>query len=242
MTQMSHYTYFLTAKEPYQGMKYYIGVRSCNGKPEEDSYVCSSKVIKRNKIKVSKQVLAVWSSRKEAESHEILLHDCFDVARNKEFFNQAKHTSTGFNTAGQESSMKGKKHTLEAIEKMKVAHRNQAPMKGKKHSKETKEKIRITRVGKKHTAETNEKIRLANLGKKREPLSQEAKDNLRVKNLGKTVSAETKQKISSTSKGRNAWNKGLKGGTSWNKGMKMTPEHCESIRLGILKRKQYVGY
>jgi uncharacterized GH25 family protein len=201
MTQMSHYTYFLTAKEPYQGMKYYIGVRSCNGKPEKDSYVCSSKIIKRNKIKVSKQVLAVWSSRKEAESHEILLHDCFDVARNQEFFNRAKHTSTGFNTFGLVSSLKGKKRTLETIEK----------------------------------------IRFANLGKKREPLSQEAKDNLRAKNLGKTVSAETKQKISSTSKGRTAWNKGLKGGTSWNKGMKMTPEHCEAIRLGILKRKQYVG-
>jgi hypothetical protein len=97
---MNHYTYFLTAKEPFNGMKYYIGVRSCEGSVEEDKYMGSSKVIKHNKITVEKHILATWKTREEAVSHEILLHECFDVARNPEFFNQAKQKAVGFDTAG----------------------------------------------------------------------------------------------------------------------------------------------
>lgn len=105
-----HYTYFLTAVEPFQGMKYYIGVRSCEGNPENDKYIGSSKIINRNKIQVEKHILSTWSSRKEAVSHEVLLHDCFNVAKNKEFFNQAKQTSTGFDTTGIEPPIKGKNY------------------------------------------------------------------------------------------------------------------------------------
>jgi hypothetical protein len=108
---MNHYTYFLTAKEPFNGMKYYIGVRSCKNSPEEDKYLSSSKVIKRNKIAVDKHILATWDTRQEAISHEILLHDCFDVAVNKEFFNQALQTTIGFDTSGKVSAFKGKHHT-----------------------------------------------------------------------------------------------------------------------------------
>jgi hypothetical protein len=97
---MNHYTYFLTAKEPFEGMKYYIGVRSCECAPEEDEYMGSSRVIKRNKVAVDKHILATWSTREEAVSHEILLHECFDVALNGEFFNQAKQKTTGFDTTG----------------------------------------------------------------------------------------------------------------------------------------------
>lgn len=162
MTQMSHYTYFLTAKEPYQGMKYYIGVRSCNGKPEEDSYVCSSKIIKRNKIKVSKQVLAVWSSRKEALSHEILLHDCFDVAKNPEFFNQAKQTTFGFDANGKVSPMKGKNHTEEANQKNRLAHLGK---KAKPCSEEKKKKISLANKGRVKSAEAREKMSKALIGR-----------------------------------------------------------------------------
>ena len=111
---MNHYTYFLTAKEPFNGMKYYIGVRSCKNSPEEDKYLGSSKIIKNNKIAVNKHILATWKTREEALSHEILLHDCFNVAINKEFFNQAAQTAVGFDTTGKPSSFKGKHHTDEA--------------------------------------------------------------------------------------------------------------------------------
>jgi len=141
---MNHYTYFLTAKELFNGMKYYIGVRSCKSNPEEDKYLGSSKVIKRNKIAVDKHILATWNSRKEAVSHEILLHECFDVALNKEFFNQAIQTSTGFDTTGKVSSFKGKKHTAQSIEKNRLSHI------GKKFSEATKQLKSIKMVGYKH--------------------------------------------------------------------------------------------
>jgi len=141
---MNHYTYFLTAKEPFNGMKYYIGVRSCKNSPEEDKYLGSSKVIKRNKIAVDKNILATWETRQEAVSHEILLHDCFDVAVNKEFFNQAKQTSVGFDTTGMPSHQTGKPLSLEAKQKISIANS------GRKRSEETKKAQSKKMVGFKH--------------------------------------------------------------------------------------------
>jgi hypothetical protein len=219
---MNHYTYFLTASEPYQGMKYYIGVRSCKTNPQEDSYVCSSKIIKRNKINVSKHILATWSSRKEALNHEILLHDCFDVSKNPEFFNQVKQTATGFDTTGMTSPMKGKKHTEESIRKLKISLNGRASsMKGRKHTEEAKQKNS-----------------LAKLGKKTKPCSEETKKKIGLANKGRVKSPETREKMSKALTGRTVWNKGLKGGTSWNKGKAWTPEHREAIKLAKLKRKQ----
>jgi len=141
---MQHYTYFLTAEEPFNGMKYYIGVRSCKGSIEKDKYLGSSKIINRNKIKVTKHVLATWNTRKEAVDHEILLHNCFEVATNKEFFNQAKQTSVGFDTTGMPSHQTGKPLSLEVKEKISKANT------GKKHSEESKQIKSIKMVGFKH--------------------------------------------------------------------------------------------
>lgn len=219
---MNHYTYFLTAKEPHQGMKYYIGVRSCKVNPEEDKYFGSSKLMKSLKIESNKQILGVWTSRKEALDHEILLHDCFDVAKNKQFFNQVKQTATGFDTTGMTSPMKGKRHTLEAKLSNSLAHKGRkSPMKGKSHTKEA-----------------NEKNRLAHIGKPHKPHTEEVKKRIGLANKGRVKSPETLEKISKALKGRAAWNKGIKGGTSWNKGKEWTPEHREAIRLAKLKRKQ----
>ena len=141
---MNHYTYFLTAKEPFNGMKYYIGVRSCKGSPEEDKYLSSSKVIKHNKIDVDKHILATWNSRKEAVDHEILLHNCFNVAVNKEFFNQAKQTSVGFDTSGTVGHNAGKKLSTERIEKLRQANL------GRKQSEENKRLRSSKMIGFKH--------------------------------------------------------------------------------------------
>jgi hypothetical protein len=141
---MQHYTYFLTAKEPFNGMKYYIGVRSCKGNPEEDKYSGSSKVIKQNKIAADKHILATWDTRQEAVSHEILLHDCFDVAVNKEFFNKAKQTSVGFDTTGTIGHNAGKKLSPERIEKLRQSNL------GRKHTEENKRIRSAKMVGFKH--------------------------------------------------------------------------------------------
>lgn len=141
---MHHYTYFLTAKEPFNGMKYYIGVRSCKANPEEDKYLSSSKVIKRNKIAVDKHILATWDTRQEAVNHEILLHSCFNVAVNPEFFNQAKQTSIGFDTAGTIGHNAGKKLSPERVEKLRQANI------GRKHTEENKKLRSVKMVGFKH--------------------------------------------------------------------------------------------
>jgi len=191
---MNHYTYFLTAKEPFNGMKYYIGVRSCKSNPEEDKYMGSSKIIKRNKVAVDKHILATWNSRKEAVTHEILLHECFDVALNKEFFNQALQTAVGFDTSGKPSPMKGKQHTLETIEKMRESKLNQ--------STETKQKIANTLKG--HVAwnkgisptdDAKYKMRQAKLGK---ICSKEHCEN--ISKAKRNISEEARKRLSESAK------------------------------------------
>jgi len=191
---MNHYTYFLTAKEPFNGMKYYIGVRSCKSNPEEDKYMGSSKIIKRNKVAVDKHILATWNSRKEAVTHEILLHECFDVALNKEFFNQALQTAVGFDTSGKPSPMKGKQHTLETIEKMRESKLNQ--------STETKQKIANTLKG--HVAwnkgisptdDAKYKMSQAKLGK---ICSKEHREN--ISKAKRNISEETRKRLSESAK------------------------------------------
>ena len=191
---MNHYTYFLTAKEPFNGMKYYIGVRSCKVNPEEDKYLGSSKVIKRNKIAVDKHILATWNTRQEAVSHEILLHDCFNVSTNKEFFNQSKQTALGFDTTGMLSPMKGKKHTLEAIEKMRESKLNQ--------SSETKQKISNTlkghlawNKGVSPTDDAKYKMSQAKLGK-----ICSIEHRLNISKAKRNISEETRNKLSNSAK------------------------------------------
>ena len=191
---MHHYTYFLTAKEPFNGMKYYIGVRSCKVNPKEDKYLSSSKVIKRNKIAVDKHILATWDTRQEAVSHEIVLHDCFDVAVNPEFFNQATQTAVGFDTSGKPSPMKGKQHTLETIGKMRESKLNQ--------SDETKQKISNTLKG--HVAwnkgvsptdDAKYKMSQAKLGK-----ICSIEHRLNISKAKRNISEETRNKLSNSAK------------------------------------------
>jgi len=175
-------------------MKYYIGVRSCKVNPEEDKYLSSSKVIKRNKIAVDKHILATWETRQEAVSHEILLHDCFDVAVNPEFFNQATQTAVGFDTSGKPSSFKGKQHTLKTIGKMRESKLNQ--------SDETKQKISNTLKG--HVAwnkgvsptdDAKYKMSQAKLGK-----ICSIEHRLNISKAKRNISEETRNKLSNSAK------------------------------------------
>lgn len=118
---MFHYTYWL---EDEFG-KAYIGSRTSSSLPESDPYMGSSSTIDEalNKgIKFKKIILATWPSRKEALSHEILLHDIFDVDKNSKFYNKAKQTSVKFvcSTLG----MKHKPETIELFKKQKLGKHN----------------------------------------------------------------------------------------------------------------------
>lgn len=112
---MYHYTYRLTLTNNTDSRKYYIGARSCNKYPTQDTnYLGSCKSLlawfkEHGYAGVVKEILAIYSDRKDAIEHEINLHNHFDVAQNNEFWNKAKQTSIGFDTTGTRLSEEVKK-------------------------------------------------------------------------------------------------------------------------------------
>jgi len=105
----------------------YVGIRSCDCLPEEDTKYFGSFYDKSFKP-TGKNILFVCKTRKEASEIEIKLHDFFDVAINPKFANKAKATSSGFNRAGV-------LHTEESKKRMSETHT------GKPRTEETKKKI-----------------------------------------------------------------------------------------------------
>ena len=101
-----HYVYKIINQKPQDQRKYYIGVRSCDVLPEQDTqYLSSSKYLKQALLEIGhqyfiKEILSVWSTRTLANAEETRLHALFDVARNPEFYNMSKSTSSGFCTLG----------------------------------------------------------------------------------------------------------------------------------------------
>ena len=93
---MYHYTYLLINRTT---LMMYIGKRSCNCLPELDvHYKGSSKYVPKDEC--TKVVLRTFASSLEATTHEIELHNIFNVAINSMFYNRSKQTSTKFDTTG----------------------------------------------------------------------------------------------------------------------------------------------
>jgi len=147
---MNHYTYELTCKN----MKY-IGVRSCECLPNEDTdYWGSSKYNPKDLREVGvKEVLAEFSTRLEAAQHEIDLHSLYDVGANPEYWNRSKQTSTGFDTTGT---------TMSDETKSKLAAANT----GKTFSDEHRAKISAAQTGKTFSNEHRANMSAAKTGDK----------------------------------------------------------------------------
>jgi hypothetical protein len=134
----------LIALNPVDERVEYIGVRSCNGLPENDTrYQGSSKHLPRT-IQYRKEIIAVWPTREEAVAHEIALHDLHDVARSPRFFNKAKQKSTGFD-AGAFSA--GDNHWTRKVDPEQLKGLNN-PNYGKKWDKDLRSQMSIKRAGK----------------------------------------------------------------------------------------------
>ena len=69
LSNQTHYVYRLTAEDG----RFYIGVRSCYGSPEKDEYMGSGvwpKNCETMKIRLDKEILSVFQTRKQAEEDE----------------------------------------------------------------------------------------------------------------------------------------------------------------------------
>lgn len=177
---MYHYVYKITNTEED---KHYIGARTSKVHPIDDlgiNYFSSShdnyfiNDQKANPQNYQYVILDVVSSRKEAISLEIELHDKFDVGVNESFYNRAKQTSVGWDTTGIERSTESRS-------------KQSASTRGRKRSIEWCQRISESLRGKSHSEEFKKKCRQNNLGDKNP-------------NFGKSHSDDRKMKISESLK------------------------------------------
>ena len=97
-----NYVYRIINLNPQDDRKFYIGVRSCDCLPEEDTkYMSSSKYLKeaisvQGQENFKKEILSIWETREKAVLEEIRLHEKFDVKSNKSFYNKANQLIKSF--------------------------------------------------------------------------------------------------------------------------------------------------
>jgi hypothetical protein len=167
--------------------KRYIGCRSSKIHPKLDyKYMSSSKFINKAH-KLRKRILQIFASRSDALSHEILLHEKYDVSRSPRYINRSKQTSAGFNWQGQHHTEEGRKKCRPVI--------HPKGMLGKSHPR--KGKTLLQEYGKEKATEIRIKIanRQYNIGEKHAW-------------FGKSHSEETKKKLAAARIGKTSWNKG----------------------------------
>jgi hypothetical protein len=173
---MKHYTYKLTQEET--GL-YYIGVRSCKCEIKDDPYMGSMqawKLTKEEKLSLKKEIIAVYSSREEAneDEHFILKSikrdwkdpNCMNGHDGKSFCMLGyKHTEEVKNLLRSKST--GVKQSKETIEKRCSKIRGTvSKLKGTKIPENQRLKIVKSLTGssnhmygKSHTIESKDKIR-----------------------------------------------------------------------------------
>lgn len=161
----NHYTYKITNIVTNE---YYVGVRSCKCKIEEDKYMGSSSVwtkiyIKEHKKDLKKEILNIYPSRKEANIGEVELlkeveHDplCinkyFDFTPDVTGTKQTPEWIEKRKRFGEQNGMFGKHHTEEA--KKQISEK----LKGRIITEEARQKIGDFHRGKKYSLETKQKI------------------------------------------------------------------------------------
>lgn len=148
-----HYVYLLQHKTMDMN---YIGVRTCTGRVDQDDYMGSSRsMTNAEKSQCRKIILGRFATRVEAVSYEIELHNRFDVVNSPNFWNNAKQTSTGFDTTGRVMSEEEKVKRSKALK----GHKGATTWKGKKLPKSTCKKISESSKGKPKSEAHKEALR-----------------------------------------------------------------------------------
>jgi len=124
----------------------YIGIRSCDCLPEEDTKYFGS-FYDKTFFPTEKTILFVCETRQEASEIEIELHDFFDVAVNPQFANMAKATSTGFDMTGVVRGSMAEEHKKKLREAVSGEKHH---MFGVPRTEETKKKISAANSGENH--------------------------------------------------------------------------------------------
>ena len=236
---MYHYTYEVSTSNPTDSRQKYIGVRSSECYPTEDSYYGSCKSFTEwqkvnGKESLAKKIFAIHQTRELAMEHEIKLHELFDVGTNEMYFNQVRATSTGFSNAGNKDihnkigdALRGRK----------------SPLRDRPRTEEVKAKIRQKHIGKVMSPESRAKMSKARLGK--EPANKgipktEDEKLLMSQRIHKTYSEnpEIKDKISQSVKAlweddeyRQRMSDAHKGQVPWNKGLKTSKQRIKENKL-----------
>lgn len=118
MNRDKRYNYVYKIK--YITGKYYIGVRSCDCKIEDDLYFGSAfNVPKSVKLTGMRCILSTWSTREQAELEEIRLHKLINVKEHPDYYNECNANSTNFypsKAAIKQAAAKRKGRTAETHE------------------------------------------------------------------------------------------------------------------------------
>lgn len=199
----NHYVYY-SYEEFGRG---YIGCRTCNCIPEDDtSYLGSYHDKTFNPT--NKVILETFSTRKEALQAEIELHKFYQVDKNPHFANKAKQTSTKFIISGEAAIKNGRnavmvylsKYTLEQrCEIAKKAQLSRTPLQRHEAAKireENKTPEQRSKIAKKaNSSRTSEKkSEIAKKGAKKRILnmtSEQINEMARIARLGITPEKRT---------------------------------------------------
>ena len=161
---MRHYTYVTRG----ECGRHYIGVRSCECDPAEDSYMGSHK--DPEYVPVEKLIWSEFDTREDAANAEASLHEVFDVAVSPHFANRCKATPNGFSLFGTTWAEDDLRHSEEwkaRQSEMKLGEKN--PQYGKTTSQKQKDATSRAWKGKKRPEETREKMSRAQSGLKKPP-------------------------------------------------------------------------
>jgi len=230
-----HYTYRITTSEPTDDRRFYIGVRSSDCHPAEDSYWGSCSAFnkwqkKHGRDSLTKEILAIWGSRELAMEHEIKLHAHFDVAYNDEFFNQTNAVSAEMfqDVEITRQVVTNLWKDAEYRQRMSDAHKGQpAWNKGKRTPDDVRAKQSAKAKGrpcpmkgKKHTPESIKRMKDAHKGQD-SPM------------VGKKHSAESRAKMSAAQKGKKLTDEHKanisKNNARWHLGKTFSKEHRRKL-------------
>lgn len=171
-----HYVYRITNLVEN---KHYYGKRSSkNLTPKEDlgkRYFSSSfdeyfiEDQKSNPQNYKYKVVRCFPNAKDAVLFEAKIHEKFDVARNKSFYNKAKCTGRGFDRTGCVGGFSGKTHNADSRAKIGAAGRGNKYNTGRKLTCEHKNKISKALVGYNHSEQSKAAYKEAAIKRSQDP-------------------------------------------------------------------------